>query len=276
MEQKLLNKIKLMAKNMRQRIIDMTYVAGSSGAHLGGALSMVEILATLYGGILRYDINNPLFQDRDRFILSKGHSGLALYSVLAEIGMLTNEDINSFQKNDSYFTTHPIINRQKGIEFSNGSLGMGLALGIGEAIAAKRRNQSHRVFVCIGDGECNEGSVWEAIMSAAHFQLNNIVAVIDKNSFQMSAKTEDIMNTAPLPEKFLSFGWQVVTVEGHDIESLFNIFNPINNSRKPLAVIANTVKGKGVTFSENNNAWHHSVMTKSQYEAAIAELQNKK
>jgi transketolase len=272
MEQQLLDKIKLMAKNMRRRILDMAYAAGSSGAHLGGALSMVELLAVLYGAVMKYDSQNPKWDERDRFILSKGHGGLALYAVLAEIGILTNEDINSFQKNDSYFTTHPIINREKGIEFSNGSLGMGLSLAVGVALAAKIKKQKHRIFVCLGDGECNEGSVWEASMAAAHFQLDNIVAIVDKNSLQAGGKTNEIMNNDQLEFKWRSFGWSVTDLDGHDIKQFFYAFNEYKRNGQPWMIISNTVKGKGFTFSENNVAWHHGVLSKSQYDAAIAEL----
>jgi transketolase len=272
MEQELLNKIRLMAKNIRRRILDMTYAAGSSGAHIGGALSIVEVMATLYGTVLKYDPKNPDWNERDRFILSKGHTGIALYATLAEVGILNQDDIDSFQRSGSNFTTHPIINRQKGIEFSTGSLGMGLSLGIGVAIAAKIKRQSHRVFICLGDGECNEGSVWEAAMAAAHYQLDNIVSIIDRNSFQLSGKTSEIMNTSQLEIKWKSFGWNVIDVEGHDIEQLLYTFDMYKKERQPCLIILNTVKGKGFSFSENNNAWHHSVLSKSQYDLAVEEL----
>jgi transketolase len=270
-----LNKLKLMARNIRRRILDMSYATGDSGVHLGGALSIVDALAALYGSIMKYNPQNPEWERRDRFILSKGHTGVALYATLAEVGILSQEDIDSFQKNGSYFATHPIINRQKGIEFSTGSLGMGLSLGIGVAIAAKMRGHRHRVYVCLGDGECNEGSVWESIMAAAHFQLDNLILIIDKNSMQQSGKTKEIMQNEELEFKLHSFGWSVISLEGNDIEQFLYAFDEYKKDGKPWAIVSNTVKGSGFTFSEDNAAWHHGVMSKSQYEAAVLEFENK-
>ncbi|MDR0391880.1 MAG: transketolase [Planctomycetaceae bacterium] len=264
-----------MAKNIRRRVLDMCYSAGASGAHLGGALSIVELLAVLYGSVLRYDPKNPEWEERDRFILSKGHTGLALYAVLAEVGILTQEEIDSFQKNESNFTTHPIINRQKGIEFSTGSLGMGFSLGVGVALAAKMKKQQHRIFVCLGDGECNEGSVWEAIMSASNFQLDNLIVIVDKNAFQQSGKTNEIMSNEQLESKFQAFDWNVINVEGNNIKQLLDAFDKYKPNGKPFAFISNTIKGYGFTFAENNIAWHHGVMSKSQYEAAVAEFESR-
>ncbi|MDR2642647.1 MAG: transketolase [Planctomycetaceae bacterium] len=273
MRQDELEKLKSMAKNIRRRILDMAYNAGSSGAHLGGALSIVELLAVLYGSVLRYDPKNPDWDKRDRFILSKGHTGLALYAALAEVGILSQADIDSFQKNESQFTTHPTINHQKGIEFSTGSLGMGLSLAVGVALAAKIRNQEHRIFVCLGDGECNEGIVWEAIMAATNFKLDNLIAIIDKNSFQQSGKTNEIMNNENLEIKFQAFGCNVIESDGNDVEHLLYAFDEYKPDGKPYVFISNTIKGYGFTFSENNNTWHHGVLSKSQYDAAVAEFE---
>ncbi|MDR1480532.1 MAG: transketolase [Planctomycetaceae bacterium] len=269
-----LKRLELMARKVRRRILDMAYAAGSSGAHLGGALSIVELLVVLYGSVLRYDPKNPNWEDRDRFVLSKGHTGIALYAMLAEVGILSQEDVDSFQKNDSNFTTHPIIDHSKGIEFSTGSLGMGLSLAVGAALGAKKKNQKNRrVYVCIGDGECNEGSIWEAAMAAANFELDNLIAIVDKNLFQMSGKTSEIMNNDNFEFKWSAFGWNVVDVEGNDIEQLLYAFNKYKMDGKPWMFISNTIKGHGFTFSENNSAWHHNVLSKSQYDAAVAEFE---
>jgi transketolase len=272
MSQKIINRIELMSRRIRRRILDMAYAAGASGAHIGGALSIVELLATLYSHVLKYDPSNPTWEKRDRFILSKGHNGIALYAVLAEVGILSQEEIDSFQKSGSMFTTHPIMNRQKGIEFSNGSLGMGLSLGAGLAMAAKIKGQRHRVLVCMGDGECNEGNIWEAAMTAAHYNLDNMIALIDKNTFQLGGSTDKIMNTGELALKWAHFGWNVVDIEGHDVEQILCAFDEYRMEHQPWAIILNTTKGKGFSFSENNNAWHNGVITKSQYDAAVKEL----
>ncbi|MDR1483610.1 MAG: transketolase [Planctomycetaceae bacterium] len=271
-----LERLKSMARRIRRRILDMSYSAGSSGAHLGGALSIVELLSVLYGSVLRYDAKNPDWEERDRFILSKGHTGLALYAALAEVGILSSEEIDSFQKNESNFTTHPIINRKKGIEFSTGSLGMGLSLGLGVALAAKMRSQKYCIFVCLGDGECNEGSVWESAMAAANFQLDNLIAIVDKNALQASGKTNKIMNNDNIEVKWNSFGWNVINSNGNDIEQLLHAFDKYIPNNKPYVFILETIKGYGFTFSENNASWHHGVMSKSQYDAAVAEFENHK
>ena len=235
-------------------------------------ISIIEITATLFGAIMRYDRNNPEWSERDRFILSKGHGVLGYYAALAEAGFVPTEDLLTFEKTESYLVGHPVINREKGIEFSNGSLGMGLSLGIGVALAGKRRNSEYKVYVLMGDGECNEGSVWEAAMAATHFKLDNLVAIIDKNNFQLGGPNSDIMSVGDLVAKWRSFGWDVVEVDGHNIGELYDAFCRVNIPKKPVAIVANTIKGKGVSFAENNNAWHHAVLTKSQYELAIAEL----
>ena len=165
-----------------------------------------------------------------------------------------------------------MINKELGIDFSNGSLGMGLSLGIGVSISLKKKNKPNNVFVVLGDGECNEGSVWEAAMAASNFKLDNLYAIIDKNNFQQTGSNQDIMNTDSLKEKWSSFGWDTVSLDGHDINELYEYFNATRDSKKPRAIIANTTKGKGFSFSENNNEWHHAVLTKSLYEKALKEL----
>ena len=262
--------IKKLTKEMRKNILKMSLAAGSGSSHFGGSLSTVELLATLYNSVLKFDSSNPLWEDRDRFILSKGHACLGYYSVLCEKGYFAKEDLNLFEKNGSFLLGHPVINKKKGIEFSNGSLGMGLSLGIGVAIAAKKNKKNYKVFVLIGDGECNEGSVWEASMSASHFKLNNLTAILDKNNLQQTGSNEEIMSTKELVDKWRSFNWDVKEIDGHDISQILAAFNHV--SEKPKLIMAKTIKGKGFSFSENNNDWHHKIMTKKQYDEALEEL----
>ena len=266
--------IKNFAKQIRKNILKMSLAAGASSSHFGGSLSTVEILATLYNNILNFDASNPLWGDRDRFILSKGHACLGYYSVLCEKGYFNREDLSLYEQNGSFLLGHPVINKNKGIEFSNGSLGMGLSLGIGVALAAKKNNKKYKTFVLIGDGECNEGSVWEASMSAAHYKLNNLTAILDNNNLQQTGSNEQIMSTADIGNKWRSFNWNVIEIDGHDIQQILSAFN--NISEKPKLIHAKTIKGKGFSFSENNNDWHHKIMTKRQYDEALKEINDSK
>jgi len=270
--EQIIHKLEEMSKRMRKNALDMALAAGANSSHFGSGLSIIEITATLFGAIMKYDRNNPQWSGRDRFILSKGHGVLGYYTALAEAGFVPKEDLLTFEKTGSYLVGHPVINREKGIEFSNGSLGMGLSLGIGVALAGKRRNSKYKVYVLMGDGECNEGSIWEAAMAAPQFKLDNLVAIIDKNNFQLGGTNSEIMSVGDLAGKWRSFGWGVVEVDGHNVGQLYDVFNKANIHGRPATIIANTIKGKGVSFAENNNVWHHAVLTKSQYETAILEL----
>ena len=261
-----------MSKRMKYHLLDTALAAGASSSHFGGGLSIIDITATLYGAIMKIDSNNPEWCDRDRFILSKGHGVLGYYTALVEAGFIPKEDLMSFEKTGSYLLGHPVKNRAKGIEFSNGSLGMGLALGIGVALAGKRSKNAFNVFVVMGDGECNEGSVWEAALAAPQFRLDNLFAIVDRNNYQQTGSNLDIMSVGNLESKWKSFGWHVKSVDGHNIEELYDAFSAKNEKNKPIAIIANTIKGKGFSFSENNNDWHHAPLTKSLYEVAINEL----
>jgi transketolase len=264
--------IKNFALQVRKKILEMAVSAGSSSAHFGGALSITEIISTLFAHQMKIDKTNPNWDERDRFILSKGHACLAYYAALSEIGYISNEELKTFEKNDSNLLGHPVINRSIGIDFSNGSLGMGLSLGIGVAISSKKKNKKFNVYVIIGDGECNEGSIWEAAMAAPNFKLDNLYVLIDKNNFQQTGSNEKIMNVNNLKDKWSSFGWHTVELDGHNIHELCKFFETGKKINKPKAAIANTIKGKGFSFSENNNDWHHSVLSKSFYEKAIKEL----
>ena len=263
-----------MAKRMRKKVLDMALTAGASSSHFGGGLSIVDITATLYGAIMKLDPKNPKWENRDRFILSKGHGVLGYYTALSEIGYISEKDLKTFEKDGTYLFGHPVMNRSKGIEFSNGSLGMGLSLGIGVALAGKRKNIDYKVYVLMGDGECNEGSVWEAAMAGPHYKLDNLVAILDKNNLQQTGTNSEIMSVGDLVSKWKSFGWQVFEIDGHNVSEIYETFFSIKNQNGPVAIVANTVKGKGFSFAENNNVWHHAPLSSSQYEAALEELIN--
>lgn len=260
------------ARRIRRHIIDMTYGTGSAGAHLGGSLSIVELLAALYVGELNFRAYDPDWEERDRVILSKGHAAMALYPAMAEAGIINEDELKTFKKDGSRLGGHPSLNGLPGIEFASGSLGQGLSLGVGTALALKRKhNDISRVFVFLGDGECDEGSVWEAAASAAHYGLNQLVAVVDMNAIQYDGQTTEIMNMAPFESKWRDFGWDSVDVDGHNMEAVLNAYE--RKSDKPLAIIAHTVKGKGISFMENNWRYHNSNLSKDLYEKAKAELE---
>lgn len=270
----IVEKCRVMSAHMRKDALDMALAAGKNAAHFGAGMSIIDITATLYGGVLNLDPKNPEWEDRDRFILSKGHGVLGYYPALCEVGYIPYSDLLTFEQTGSYLAGHPVKDRSHGIEFTNGSLGMGLSLGIGVSLAARKREKDFKVYVLMGDGECNEGSVWEAAMSAAQFKLDHLIAIIDKNEFQLGGNNSDIMSIGEVSRKFSDFGWETVDVDGHDIGAIYDAFTATNHEGKPLAVIAHTIKGKGFSFSENNNAWHHAVLTKAQYEEAIKELES--
>ena len=267
-----INKIKKFSLEIRKNILEMALSAGASSAHFGGALSIAEIVSTLFAHQMKIDKKNVNWEKRDRFILSKGHACLAYYAALCEIGYISKEELKTFEKNDSNLLGHPVKNTKLGIDFSNGSLGMGLSLGIGVALSSKKKKLNFNVYVILGDGECNEGSVWEAAMAAPNFKLDNLYVIIDKNNFQQTGSNKEIMSVENLKDKWSSFGWHAIELDGHNIEDLFEFFKNSQKIKKPKAIIANTVKGKGFSFSENNNQWHHSVLTKSLYEKAIKEI----
>ena len=264
--------IKSFALQVRKNILEMAVSAGAGSAHFGGALSITEVVSTLFAYQMKIDKKNPKWEERDRFILSKGHACLAYYAALCEVGYISNNELKTFEKNDTNLLGHPVINKNLGIDFSNGSLGMGLSLGIGVAISSKKKKKNFNVYVIIGDGECNEGSVWEASMSASHFKLNNLTAILDKNNLQQTGSNEEIMSTKELGDKWRSFNWDVTEIDGHNIEQILKAFNYVSD--RPKLILAKTLKGKGFRFAENNNDWHHKIMTKKQYEEALIELDN--
>ena len=269
---KKIEKINNFALKTRKNILEMALSAGADSSHFGGALSIIEIISTLFSHVMKIDKNDPKWDDRDRFILSKGHACLAYYAALSELGYISKEELKTFEKDNSNLLGHPVINRNLGIDFSNGSLGMGLSLGIGVAIAAKKRKKKFNVYVILGDGECNEGSVWEAAMAAPNFNLDNLFVVIDRNNFQQTGANKEIMDLSNLKRKWSSFGWSTAEVDGHNVEKLLNFFEEGKKIKKLKALIAKTIKGKGFSFSENNNQWHHSILSRKLYDQGIKEL----
>lgn len=268
-----INELREFAYNMRKSALDTALEAGKLSTHFGGGLSIIDITATLYGAVMKLDPANPTWEERDRFILSKGHGVVGYYTALAERGFIPKEELKTFERTGSALLGHPVMNRSKGIEFTNGSLGMGLSLGIGVALAGKAAQKDYKVYVLMGDGECDEGSVWEAAMSAPQFKLDNLVAIIDRNNFQLGGRNEEVLDLLDLRAKWDSFGWDAIEVDGHDHGQLYDAFTQPAPPGKPRCIIANTVKGKGVSFAENNNDWHHAVLTQNQYDQAILDIE---
>lgn len=252
---------------IRKNIVRM--ITKAQSGHPGGSLSCVDILAALYFRTLRISPKYPKDPERDRFILSKGHAAPALYATLAETGFIPYEWLEDLRKIGSPLQGHPDMKKVPGVEISTGSLGQGLSVGVGMALSAKILESGYRVFVLLGDGECQEGQVWEAAMSASHYKLTNIVAIIDRNRLQIDGCTEDIMGIEPLGAKWKAFGWTVIEVDGHDFLELIPALEAISYTSKPTAIIANTVKGKGVCFMENNVDWHGKAPKPDQLDEAL-------
>lgn len=259
-----------MAKRMRLDALDMALAAGSGGSHVGGSLSCIEILAVLYGEVLRFDVKNPLDPSRDRFIPSKNHCVLAHIPALAEAGFIPREEILEFQKNGGRLTGYP-RRPELGLEYSGGSLGMALSVGIGMALAAREQGRPSRIYILMGDGELNEGSVWEAFMSAAHYGLDNLTAIIDRNRLSYDGDTEVVMGLDSLEDKLSGFGWHVTKCDGHSTQELLEAFQNTRTGR-PHVIVAETVKGKGVSFIENRPEWHHHRLSQEEYDRARREV----
>lgn len=266
-----LNSIHATAHFMRTKILDVSHRCSLS-THLGGGLSIVDIMATLYSSVLRYRVVDPSWEDRDRFILSKGHGVLGYYAALLAAGIISEENFASFQTNESDLISHPVMNLNLGIESSNGSLGHGLSLAVGISLAAKKKGKDFKTYVLLGDGECDEGSVWEAIMAAAHLRLDNLTAIIDYNKLQSDGDSRQIIDLGDLAGKFAAFGWNVCDINGHDIDAISAAFAKEFERVAPKVIVAHTVKGKGISFMENNNVWHHNRLTKTNFDLALAEL----
>lgn len=256
---------------MRKNCLLMARAAGNEGFHFGASLSIIEIVAILYLKVMK--IGGDLFQaeKRDRFILSKGHGVPAVYAVLERMNILTEKDLMTFKGDETSLSGHPSKNEKLGIEFSSGSLGQGLAFGVGVAMALKKKqNYQSKVYVLVGDGECNEGAIWEAALSAAKYQLDNLVVIVDRNHLQYDGETECVLPMNSLEDKWQAFGWDVSTIDGHDLEAVYDGLK--KGSSRPHVIIADTIKGKGISFMENNAAWHYGVMTKEQDRQAWKEV----
>ena len=259
------------ALQMRVDVLKMALAAKSNGAHLGGSLSLIEIMAALYGGVMNFNAADPSNEKRDRLIFSKGHGVMAQYVAYKQMGLLSEEELLTYKADNTVVSAHPSMNAKLGIEFSSGSLGQGLSLGVGVALALRRKcNQTSRVFVILGDGECDEGSIWEAAASASHYELDNLVVIVDKNGLQHDGETKNILSMENLGEKWKAFGWHVEQVDGHDEALLSKTLQ--TRSGQPFAVIADTVKGKGISFMENAAQWHNGVVTQRIFEQAMQEL----
>ncbi len=261
-----------MAKQLRRHVITMIATAGSG--HPGGSLSAADIVTALYFKIMRHDPNNPHWLDRDRFVLSKGHAAPVLYAALAECGYFPLEELSTFRKLDSRLQGHTDKTLTPGVEMSAGSLGQGLSFGIGIALAGKLNAHDYQTYVLLGDGECDEGQIWEAAMAAAHFKIGNLTAIVDHNEIQLDGWNRDIMNLEPLADKWRAFNWYVIDINGHDISQILQAARKAKKIRqKPTVIIAHTIKGKGVSFMENNVGFHGKAPTPEQAETALKELE---
>ena len=251
----------------------VTAVHSASSGHPGGSLSIADILAVLYFDEMNIDPKNPKNSDRDRFVLSKGHCAPALYGALAERGFFSVEDIKTFRHTDSYLQGHPDMKGVPGVDMSTGSLGQGICAANGMALAAKLDGKSYRVYTILGDGELEEGQVWEAAMFAPHYKLDNLTAFVDFNGLQIDGDITKVMNPTPIDKKFEAFGWNVITINAHDIDEIKNAISEAKATKdKPTVIIAESIKGKGVSYMENQASWHGSAPNDEQFEQAIKEL----
>ncbi len=263
--------LQLAAANVRKCVIEGTYNAASG--HPGGSLSIADIITYLYMYKLHVDPKNPTMEDRDRFVLSKGHTAPALYGALALKGFFPVEDIKTLRKPNSHLQGHPSLGKTPGIDMSTGSLGQGISVAVGMALGAKRKKAGYRVYAVLGDGEIEEGQVWEAAMFAAAKGLDNLVAVVDNNNLQIDGTIEEVNSPYPIDEKFAAFGWNVIQIDGHDFDQIDAAFTAAEACKgKPTAIIAKTVKGKGVSFMENQVGWHGKAPNAEQYQQAMDEL----
>ena len=259
------------AKVIRRGVIDQVYKAGSG--HPGGSLSISDIMTVLYFNELNIDEKNPKWEDRDRVVLSKGHCVPALYSCLANRGFFDVSELASFRKIESSLQGHPDMTKVPGVDMSTGSLGQGLSVAVGMALAGKLDKRNYRVYCLLGDGEIEEGEVWEAAMSANKYKLDNLCVIVDNNNLQIDGSIEEVMSSYPIDEKFKSFGFQIIKIDGHNIEEIMSSFEVAKNVKeKPVCIIAKTIKGKGVSFMENKVEWHGKAPNEEQYKIAMEEL----
>ena len=260
-----------MAKEVRRGILEEVYNAQSG--HPGGSLSVADILTVLYFNELNIDEKNPKWEDRDRMVLSKGHCSPALYSCLANRGFFQIEDLKTFRKLDSYLQGHPDMNKIPGVDMTTGSLGQGLSAAVGMAITGKMDNKDYRVYCVLGDGEIEEGQIWEAAMSAKKYALDNLCVIVDNNNLQIDGTVEEVMSPYPIDEKFRSFGFEIIKIDGHNMQEILDAFEVAKNVKgKPVCIIAKTIKGKGVSYMENQVGWHGKAPNEEQYNMAMDEL----
>ena len=271
MEQTKLEMLRDAARKIRIGIIEGTHAAKSG--HPGGSLSIADIMAYLYTQEMNVRPEDPTWADRDRFVLSKGHTAPALYATLAECGFIPREDLKTLRKADSYLQGHPDMKHTPGVDMSSGSLGLGISAACGMALAAKIKGADYRTYAIVGDGESQEGQVWEASMFAAHYKLDNLCVYLDWNGLQIDGKITDVMNPTPYKEKFEAFGFNVISIDAHDFEQIEAAFNAAKECKgKPTVIIASSTKGKGVSYMENQAGWHGNAPDDAQYEQAVAEI----
>ncbi len=270
------NKVELIKEKAKMsRLETIRLISYAKSGHYGSSFSSSEIFSTLYYHVLNYDPKNPHWKSRDRFVMGKGHSAVGVYPILADVGFFPKEELDTYTQLGSAFGDHPDMNKIKGIDFSSGSIGHGLSVGVGMSLGARVDNESYRSFILMGDGELQEGQVWEAAMSAASFKLGNLVAIVDNNKVTVDGVTEELMNVNPIKDKWESFGWNVVDVDGHDVEALIEVFEnlPPAESDVPTMILCDTVAGKGVSFMEHGFEWHVANLGEDDIKKAIAEIE---
>ena len=266
-----INELEAIARKLRRHVINMISTAGSG--HPGGSLSAADIVTALYFDILKHDAANPHWPDRDRFILSKGHAAPVLYAALAECGYFPLDWLTTLRKTGACLQGHTDSLLTPGVDVSAGSLGQGLSIGIGMALAARLDNRDYHTYVLLGDGECDEGQVWEAAMFAPNYKLDNLTAIVDFNTLQLDGRTGDIMDLEPFVDKWAAFKWEVIEINGHDMQQILSAIEQARTVQgKPTVIVAHTIKGKGVSFMENNVDWHGKAPNKSETEIALREL----
>lgn len=266
-----IEELEIFSNKIRKSCLDMALSAGKAGCHVGGGFSSIELFAVLFGAVLNVDPKNPCDENRDRFIASKAHCILPHFSTLVLKGFVDREKLMSFHDDAGFLAGHP-WRVESGLEFSGGSLGMGLSIGIGMALNARRKNLTYKTYVLLGDGESNEGAVWEAFMSASHYKLDNLVAIVDYNNMQFDGPCSEIMGMEPLDERLRTFGWETVRVDGHNIAALLEAFSAKHDG-KPLAIVADTVKARGIPGLENRAESHHATLTQEMYDAVVADME---
>ena len=269
--EELIKNLREKASILRQEVVKM--LGESKSGHPGGSLSAADIMAALYFYQMRHQPENPRWEDRDRFVLSKGHAAPILYAALAEAGYFPKEQLASLRKVGSMLQGHPDMKKTPGVDMSSGSLGQGLSACNGMALAARLDNKDYKIYTLLGDGELQEGQVWEAAMTAAHYKLNNVIAFIDYNGLQIDGPIREVKSPEPIADKWRAFGWHVIKIDGHDLEQILEALEAANQiTDKPVVIVARTVKGKGVSFMENQVGWHGTAPSQEQVEKALAEL----